>query len=123
MKAMNNIFRVYGNFDVARGLFSFYSEVTVKNDKVTGYIKPLFRDMKVYDKRKDKEKGEFRKLYEQIVGGVAKLLENPRKAVATKAPVSGKLEKPHLSTWDAIINIFQNAFLHSILPGFEKNIK
>lgn len=70
------------------GLFSFYSELTVKNNKVNGYVKPLFREMKVYDKRQDEEKNAFRKLYEEIVGGVSKLLENPRKTVATETPVS-----------------------------------
>lgn len=123
MRDMNKIFRAYGKFDVTGGFFSFYSEMTVKDGKVTGYVKPLFRDMKVYDKRQDREKGEFRKLYEEIVGGIAKLLENPREAVATKTPVEGRLGKAEVGTWEAIVNIFRNAFLHSILPGFEKNIK
>ncbi len=123
MPAMNDIFRAYGNFDVSAGAFSFYSELAVKNNKVTGYVKPLFRQMKVYDKRTDKEKGEFHKLYEEIVGGVAKLLQNrPRKAVATETPVIGTLGGPKTSTWDALVNIIRNAFFTAILPGFEKNI-
>src|SRR5262249_14922464 len=61
MRAMNDMLRAYGKFDVARGLFSFYSELRVKNRQVTGYVKPLFRDMKVYDKRKDAEKSAFKK--------------------------------------------------------------
>ncbi len=124
MPAMNDLFRAYGNFDVSAGAFSFYSELTVKNNNVTGYVKPLFRKMKVYDKRTDKEKGEFHKLYEELVGGVAKLLENrPRKAVATETPVSGTLGGPKTSTWDALVNLISNAFFNAILPGFEKNIK
>ena len=59
MRAMNNLLRAYGNFDVTAGLFSLYSELSVKNGRVEGYIKPLFKDMKVYDARQDHEKSLF----------------------------------------------------------------
>lgn len=124
MRDMNDIFRAYGNFDVTEGLFSFYSDLNVKNDKVRGYVKPLFRKMKVYDKRQDREKSAFRKLYEEIVGGASKLLESRRrKEVATKTPIEGDIENPKAGTWETLVNLLQNAFFHAILPGFEKNIK
>jgi hypothetical protein len=123
MKAMNDMFRAYGKFDVEKGLFSFYSELTVKNNKVSGYVKPLFRDVKVYDKRTDREKGEFRKLYEKIVGGVTKLLENrPRDTVATETPIRGTVENPQAGTWDTLVNLLRNAFFQAVLPGFEESI-
>jgi len=56
LRAMNDLLRAYGKFDVTGGLFSVYSEVSVKNGEVQGYIKPLFKDMKVYDPDQDKEK-------------------------------------------------------------------
>ncbi|HEX8949637.1 MAG TPA: DUF748 domain-containing protein [Dissulfurispiraceae bacterium] len=123
MPTMNDIFRAYGNFDVAAGLFSFYSELTVKNNRVSGYVKPLFRSMKVYDRRKDREKSLFHKLYEMLVGGVAKLLENPQKRVVTTAEVKGPVSAPRTSTWQVILRLIENAFFHSILPGFERSIK
>lgn len=113
----------YGNFDVTAGLFSLYSELRVKNGRVEGYIKPRFKDMKVYDARQDKEKNLFHKLYEGLVGGVAKLLENtPRDEVATRTEVSGPLESPRSSTWQTVVNLVTNAFFKAILPGFEKEI-
>lgn len=124
MKAMNNIFRAYGKFDVVAGLFSFYSELNVQNRTVRGYLKPLFRDMKVYDRRQDKEKNLFRKLYEMLVGGVANLLENePREEVATKADIAGRIEDPETDTLEVIIRLIQNAFFRAILPGFEREIR
>src|SRR5688572_1654534 len=100
MHAMNGLLRAYGNFDVTAGVFSLYSELKVKNGRVEGYIKPLFRDMKVYDARQDREKDLFGKLYEGLVGGVAKLLENtPREEVATRTDVAGPLKDPQTSTW------------------------
>jgi hypothetical protein len=61
---MNDLFRAYGNFDVVAGKFSLYSEIKIRQRKIDGYIKPLFRDMKVYDRRQDAEKSMFRRLYE-----------------------------------------------------------
>ena len=124
MRAMNDLLRAYGNFDVTTGLFSLYSELKVKNDHVEGYLKPLFKDMKVYDARQDKEKTLFHKLYEGLVGGVAKLLENtPRDEVATRTDVSGPLENPRTSTWQTVVNLITNAFFKAFLPGFEKEIR
>ena len=92
LKDMNELFRAYGNFDVSAGSFLFYSDLNVRNDTVSGYVKPLFKDMKVYDRRKDQEKSAFHKLYEMLVEGVAKLLENkPREELATKADISGPI--------------------------------
>lgn len=124
MKTMNKLFRAYGSFDVTAGLFSLYSELSVKNGRVEGYIKPLFKDMKVYDARQDKEKNLFHQLYEGLVGGVSKLLENtPRDEVATKTDMSGTLEKPHTNTWQTVVNLVKNGFFKAFLPGFEREIR
>lgn len=122
MKPMSDLFRAYGNFAIEAGLFSFYSELAVKNGAVKGYVKPLFKDMKVTDKRTKHEKSLFHKLYVGIVGAISELLENPQKKVATKADISGALENPHTSTWQVIERLIQNAFFKSILPGFSESI-
>jgi hypothetical protein len=79
--------------------------------------------VQAYDKRQDKEKSTFRKLYEKLIGGVAKLLENkPRAEVATKADVSGAVGDPKTSTWQVIVRLIQNAFFKAILPGFDEEL-
>ncbi len=123
MPAMSDLFRAFGNFDIKGGLFSFYSELTIKDNRVNGYVKPLFKNMQVYDRRPAPQKSFFRKLYVGMVGGISKLLENrSRGEVATKANVSGPLESPATSTWQIIINLIRNAFIKSILPGFDKEV-
>jgi hypothetical protein len=98
-------------------------ELTVKQSNVTGYVKPLFKDMDVYDKRQDQDKNLFRQMYEGLVGGIAALLENtPRHEVATKADISGRVDNPQASTWEVMVRLIQNAFFRAILPGFEKEI-
>lgn len=123
MRGMNNLFRAYGNFDVVRGRFSLYSELRVRQGQVRGYIKPLFRDMDVYDRRQDRDKSLFRKLYEGLVGGIAALLTNPRREeVATQTTISGDIESPQTNTWETVLGLIQNAFFKSILPGFEREV-
>jgi uncharacterized protein DUF748 len=122
MRSMNNLWRAYGNFDVTGGLFSFYSELQVKNGALSGYVKPLFKEVDVYDARQDKDKNIFRQLYEGVIGGISWLLENqPRDEVATVVAVSGKLENPQTNTLETITGLIQNAFFKSILPGFLKS--
>ncbi|UFS71742.1 DUF748 domain-containing protein [Geomonas sp. RF6] len=123
LTSMNDLLRAYGNFDVSKGTFSLVTELHVKNDAVRGYLKPFFKDMQVYDRRKDKDRSLFHQLYEMLVGGVAKLLENkPRQAVATKADISGPLEKPHTSTMQIVVQLIKNAFFRAILPTFERQV-
>lgn len=82
----------------------------MKNDTVDGYIKPLFRNVDVFDRRQDEEKNVFRKVYEGVIGGLAGLLENvPRDEVATRADIEGCL--------------VQNAFFRAILPGFVREAR
>jgi hypothetical protein len=120
MPALNPLLRAYGKLDVAGGFFSVYTEMRVKNRAVQGYVKPLIREMDVYDARQDREKNLFQQLYEALAGGVSTLLENtPRDEVATKANISGPLENPQASTWQVLVNLIQNAFFRAILPGFE----
>jgi hypothetical protein len=123
LTTMNDLLRAHGKFDVVAGVFSFYAELGVKNGQVSGYVKPLFRDLDVYDQRQDREKSLFRKAYEGLVGGVARLLENrPREEVATKAAVAGPVQDPQASTLQVLGRLIQNAFFKAILPGFEGEV-
>jgi len=120
---LNDIFRAYGRFDVSAGRFYFYSELDAKDGAVTGYVKPLFKDLKVYDTQQDKSKPLVRKMYERLVSGVAKVLKNrPRDEVATKAEVLGRIDNPKVGTVAALIRLVQNAFFKAILPGFDAEI-
>jgi hypothetical protein len=123
LPSINDLLRAYGKFDVAQGTFSIYSEVKVRNGRIDGYLKPLFKDIKVYDPRQDAKKPVLKKLYEKVVGGVAHVLENhPREQVATVANLSGPVSAPHTSTWDIIVNLVSNAFVKAILPGFQREL-
>lgn len=121
LTTMNDLFRAYGKFDVAAGVFSMFSEVKVKDQAVSGYVKPLFRDVKVYDSGQEAGKNVIQKLYERVVNVVAKLLENrQRKEVGTVVELQGRIDDPRSSTWQILGGLLENAFFKAILPGFER---
>ena len=123
MTAMNDLLLAYGDFDVSAGVFSLVTELHIKNNAITGYIKPFFKDMKVYDRRKDKGRSVPHQMYEMLVGGVAKILENrPHQEVATKADITGPVGKPKTSTVQIVLQLIKNAFFKAILPSFEKEV-
>jgi hypothetical protein len=123
MRALNELLRAYGTFDVVRGVFSLYTELRVRHRAVRGYVQPLFSDLDVYDPRQDQEKHLFQKLYEAAVGGVSEVLEHlPRHEVAAKVDVAGPLENPQAGTWQALVNLVHQAFFNAILPGFAREL-
>jgi hypothetical protein len=103
--------------------FLFCSEITERPGKIDGYVKPLFRDIKVCDERQDREKRYSEKLYEGLVGGIAGLLQNrQREEVATQTSISEDIESPQTNTWETMLRLIENAFFKAILPGFEKEV-
>jgi Domain of Unknown Function (DUF748) len=123
MPTLNPLLRAYGKVDVVGGFFSVYTEMRVQNRAVRGYVKPLIRELDVYDESQDREKSLFQKLYEAVAGGVSEILENiPRREVAAKADIAGPLEDPQASTWQVLATLIQNAFFKTILPGFEREL-
>ncbi|HEX2482736.1 MAG TPA: DUF748 domain-containing protein [Methylomirabilota bacterium] len=124
LTTMNDMLRAHGKFDVVSGVFSFYSELKVKNGQIQGYVKPLFKDVQAYDPAQDRHKSATRKVYEKLVTGVSKLMKNaPRKEVATEVDISGPVENPSGNTLQAIVKLIQNAFFKAILPGFEREVR
>jgi hypothetical protein len=120
LRTMNDLLRAHGKFDVVAGRFSLYTELHAKNRQITGYVKPLFQDMQVYDPSQDRDKSAVRKAYEAVVGQVSKVLQNrPRDEVATKVDISGRLDNPKTSIIDTAVGLVQNAFFKAILPGFD----
>jgi hypothetical protein len=84
----------------------------------------LFHEVEVYDAEQDREKGFFRQLWERIAEGLAEILENPpREDVATVADISGPVSSPDASNLQVVLNLIENAFFDSILPGFREQAK
>jgi hypothetical protein len=121
MKRMNDFWKAHAKFDVAAGEFNLYSELRVRDGMLTGYVKPLLKNVDVYDPAQDRKKSVVRKAYEAVVGALSSVLENQsRDEVATRVDISGRIDKPEVNPLEAAGRLVQNAFFKAILPGFER---
>ena len=123
LPSMNDILRAYGRFDVAAGQFSVFSEIDIKDGDMSGYVKPMFANLEVYNYQKDKGTGVLHQAKELMIGGASHLFKNrSTRQVATKVDLKGKLTAPDISTWQAIVQVLHNAFIQAILPGFDRAV-
>jgi hypothetical protein len=121
LPTMNDLLRAYGKFDVSSGQFSFYSELAIDNGAITGYVKPIFKDIVVSDPERHQDNSLKHKLYEKVVSVASKILKNrTREEVATRAEVKGRVDDPKVSPLQVVVHLIQNAFFKAILPGLER---
>jgi hypothetical protein len=119
LESMNDMLRAHAKLDVVDGTFSFFSELRIADGRIDGYVKPLFREVDVFDPEQDKPGGFFHNLWERIADGIANLLENrPREEVVTIADLAGNVDDPRASNLQVVLNLIENAFIKAILPGF-----
>jgi len=124
LPSMNDILRAYGRFDVAAGQFSVFSEVSIKDGYINGYVKPMFSNLEVYNYQKDKNTGVRHQARELVIGGASHLFKNSStRQVATEVDLTGKLTSPGVSTWQAFMQVLHNAFIEAILPGFDRAVR
>ncbi|MCU0760690.1 MAG: DUF748 domain-containing protein [Steroidobacteraceae bacterium] len=118
---LNPLLESHAGLDAAEGRFELYSQVLVEDGRIRGYVKPLFRDLELYDRDQDEDDGVLRQVYEFVADGVRRILENGRRdTVGTVADLSGPLQDPDASVLQIIGNLARNAFVEAILPGFEQ---
>lgn len=118
--ALNKLLEAYGQMNAKQGTFAFFSDMTVQNNRIQGYVKPFLKDVQIYDPEQDADKQTVKKLYEAVANGVLDLFTSPPTGqVATETDVSGPVEHPRSSTWQILGKLVQNAFFKAILPGFE----
>ncbi|MDJ1479830.1 DUF748 domain-containing protein [Cytophagaceae bacterium YF14B1] len=114
--ALNDFFKAYAKVDLERGNFNLYSELALREGAITGYVKPIARDLKFIDwKDKEETKNVGHLLWEGIAGLVATIFKNhPNDQLATVVPVSGTVSKTDVNTWKTVVNILHNAFIKAL---------
>ncbi|MFZ1886860.1 MAG: DUF748 domain-containing protein [Candidatus Binataceae bacterium] len=122
--SLNDVLRAYENIGVASGMFSVYAQMGVREGEIHGYVKPLFSNLQVYSWEKDKRKPLTTQAYKLLLGGAAHLFKNRSTGnVATEIQLSGKVDQPNVSTWQAIVELLRNAFVQAITPGFDREMQ
>jgi hypothetical protein len=119
---INDLALTYGKFDFKRGWFDLVVEADCVEGQISGYVKPLFRDLKVFSLKQDvKEDNPLQFFWQALVGAVTGALKNrPRDQFGTLIPftadASGTTTVQVLAT---VGNIFRNAFVRAYLPQLE----
>ena len=123
---LNDFSNAYGNFDFAGGTGDLVLEVEARDSELSGYIKPLLRNVEVFDFEQDVEnedKGFFRGIWEAIVGGSEEVLQNQSKdQFATRVELSGSTRNTEVSPFQAFVAILRNAFVEAFSARFERSL-
>ena len=124
---LNDFSNAYGRFDFAKGTGDLVLEVEANDSQLDGYIKPLLRDVEVFNFRQDVEaedKGFFRGIWEAVVGGTEEVLQNQSKdQFATRVELSGSTRSTDVSPFQAFIEILRNAFVQAFSARFERSLE
>jgi hypothetical protein len=119
---INDLALAYGNFDFKAGFFDLVVEVDAKEGQMAGYVKPLFRQLKVFSLRKDiKEDNVLEFFWEAILGVTTAVFKNQsRDQFGTLIPFSGDLDTATTTDILATIgNVLRNAFVRAYLPKLQ----
>lgn len=127
LEALDPLIKAYTPIDLEAGSLDLVVELAARDGQINGYVKPLLRDVKVFEWQEDVEKeGDniFQIVGESLAGGLANLFENqPRDQLATRIPVEGSLEGPETEVLTAIINILRNAFVRAFEAELEGGVE
>jgi hypothetical protein len=123
LPALNNFFRAYGKFDVAKGTFAMFTSVAATNHAFEGYTKVFFKDLDVFAWKKERQKNILKIFWETVVGTVATILKNqPHDQLAAKVPISGVYTNSTISLSVTIGTLLRNAFIQALLPWYDQKV-
>lgn len=118
----NDFLLHFTHIDVQQGEFSLYSEIAAGNNKISGYAKPLIKNLKILDLKSHPNPIEF--LYKGVLEIGSKILTNQKtKNIATKIKIQGSIEDPDTSIFSIIGYILRNAFIQALLPQIDHTVE
>jgi hypothetical protein len=124
VRELKDFTRAYAKVDLEKGTAAFFTELESKNGRVKGYFKPMFDKIEVLDTSGgDKDDPWYRKAWEGTVGAIEELFEDQSKdRAATKAPISGRFDRPGVDVWSTVVELIVNAFIEALIPGVEHSV-
>ncbi|WP_028635429.1 DUF748 domain-containing protein [Pseudomonas parafulva] len=124
LRKLNDFASAYGKFDFKAGRGDVVIEAQATNGRLSGYIKPLLRDVEVFDWQQDvqnKDKGVLRSVWEALVGATQTVLKNqPKNQFATRVELSGSVRKQDISAFEAFLQILRNGFVQAFNARYER---
>lgn len=122
IKQLNSFLKAYASVDAERGKLSVDTEIAASKGRFRGYVKPFIDDLQVLDWDKESE-GFLTRVWEGVVEVATEVLEDQDKdRIATRVPLSGKVDGPEADVWSTIGGLLKNAFLEALRRGVEDRI-
>jgi len=120
---LNDFARAYANLDFAGGNGDFVMQLEARDGQLEGYAKPLLHGVRIFSWKQDVEqdhKNPLRVAWEAVAQSVASLFKNhEHDQLATRVPISGRIDDKKLGTWGAIVGVLHNAFVKAYTPQLE----
>lgn len=108
LPALNSYARAFAGIDFTKGNLNIYSDLTVKDGRVSGFVKPLATDIGLIDNTDD----AISVIWESIVSVVLEIFTNQSKdQFATQVQLEGNLDNPETNFWTTLGGIVRNAFV------------
>ena len=118
---INDLARSYGKFDFERGWFDLVIETDSKEGQITGYVKPLFRNPKIFSLTEDiKDENALELFWQALLGAVTNVFKNwSRDQFGTLIPFTADTSGTNTDILGAVGNILRNAFIRAYMPQLE----
>ena len=124
LKRLNDFASAYGKFDFNAGHGDVVIEAQANKGQLKGYIKPLLRDVEVFNWQQDvqnEKKSILRSVWEALVGTSENLLKNqPKNQFATRVELSGSVHNQDISAFQAFLQILRNGFIQAFNARYEQ---
>jgi hypothetical protein len=114
---LNNYLRRFAHVDVSAGTLDLYAELAVTNHVFQGQLTPILKNLD-FRNATDRHDSFLQKVWERTVATGIRLLAKQRQGeIATSIPIHGTLDNPNINLAAAIVGVFRNAFVRSIIPS------
>ncbi len=121
---INNFLKVYGPIDVTRGEFYLYVELTSKQGKLYGYLKPIIKNMKVRAGGKGRDDSFENYGFGAAITMLNDTLKNRDTAVVSAIiPLTGNLNDLQMDFGKGLSSAIDNSSgKRHVKPGIDKKI-
>ena len=119
LPALSDYSDAYAAIDIKGGTLSVYSELKIKDNHVSGYVKPIATNVSIIDLRKPTN--PIKLVWEVVVATVVEIFTNQtHDQFATKIQLEGNLGDINTDTWSTLTGIFRNAFIEAFKKGLDR---
>lgn len=122
LKQTNNLMSNFFQIDFKSGSGDLFTEISAENRKLSGYVKPLMKNVDIASWSQDVEEQNDnipRFLWENLIGFLNGMLTNPGSdKIATEIEINGNFDEIEISSVDALLGFIKNAYFSALKSRF-----